>query len=210
MKPYLYTVRNDIHIFDLEKTKKGLEKAVEAAGKLASQGGTMLFVGTKRQVRPVIQQAAESCGMPYVNVRWLGGTFTNFKTIQKTIRKMEKLQELKANGELQTRYTKKERLLIERELEKMTKLFTGIKDLRRVPEAIFIADINHDDIALAEAKKMKVKIFAIVDSNSNPEHVDVMIPANDDATQAVSLITSSVAAAFAAGRSRAATVTDKQ
>jgi small subunit ribosomal protein S2 len=193
MKPFIFTVRNDIHILDLEKTRKALVKAVEFAGSIAQTGGTILFIGTKRQARNIIESQAKVAGQPYINVRWLGGTFTNFKTIQRTVRKLEKLSELKASGQLENRYTKKERLLVEREIEKLEKLFAGMKDMKRIPQAVFIADINHDDIALAEAKKMKVPVIAIVDTNSNPEGVDYPIPCNDDATAAIELVTSFVA-----------------
>jgi small subunit ribosomal protein S2 len=194
MKPYIFTVRNDIHILDLEKTRKSLAKAVDFAGSVAQAGGTILFIGTKRQARSIVEKQAQIAGQPYINVRWLGGTFTNFKTIQRTVRKLEKLQELKSSGQLESRYTKKERLLVEREIEKLEKLFAGMKDMKRIPQAVFIADINYDDIALAEARKMKVPIIAIVDTNSNPEGIDYPIPCNDDATAAIELITSVVAA----------------
>ncbi len=195
MKPYIYTVRNDIHILDLEKTKKGLLKAANAAAEIVSKGGNILFIGTKRQARDIVKKHAVDAGMPFINVRWLGGTFTNFKTIQKTVRKLEKLHDLKNSGELETRYTKKERLLIEREIEKLEKLFEGIKGMRRLPEAVFIADVNYDDIALTEAKKAGVKIIAIADSNSNPDAIDFVIPCNDDATQAIELVIGHVAKA---------------
>src|SRR4051812_10211931 len=123
MKPYIFTVRNNIHILDLEKTKKALLKAMKFAQETAAKGGLIVFVGTKRQSKDIVKQTATAAGMPYVNVRWLGGTFTNFRTIQKTIRKLERLENLKASGELLTKYTKKERLLIEREIEKLKKLF---------------------------------------------------------------------------------------
>ncbi len=207
MKPYIFTVRNDIHILDLEKTRKALTKAAEFAGSIAQAGGTILFIGTKRQARGVIQKNAEEINSPYINVRWLGGTFTNFKTIQKTVRKLEKLQELKASGQLESRYTKKERLLVEREIEKLDKLFVGMKDMKRIPQAVFIADINYDDIALAEARKMKVPIIAIVDTNSNPEGIDYPIPCNDDATQAVELITSVIAGSIKEKRAAAVVTT---
>lgn len=203
MKPYVFTVRNDIHILDLEKTKKALLKAMSFASDVAANGGVILFVGTKRQSRAIVKKYAQECGMPFVNVRWLGGTFTNFKTIQKTIRKMEKIDELKASGELETRYTKKERLLVEREAHKLGRLFEGLKDMKKLPAAIFIADVNYDDIALTEAKKSKVPIIGIVDSNGNPEGIDYIIPANDDATQAIDLIVGAVAEAIGSGRANA-------
>jgi small subunit ribosomal protein S2 len=188
MKPFIYTVRNNIHILDLAKTRQALLKAASQVSDRAATGGTVLFVGTKRQSRESIQKAAESCGMPYVTARWLGGTFTNFRTIQKTIRKLEKLQELKANGQLEAQYTKKERLLIEREMIKLEKLFSGIRNLRKLPEMLFVADINHDDTAVREARKMHVPVIGLVDSNSDPALVDFAIPCNDDATKAVSLV----------------------
>lgn len=202
MKPYIFTVRNNIHILDLEKTKQQLLKAASFLSNTAAMGGTVLFVGTKRQSKEIVKQAAIACGMPYVNVRWLGGTFTNSKTIQKTIRKLEKLNELKATGELETRYTKKERLLIEREIEKLEKLFEGIKGLKKLPEAMVVADINYDDIAVAEARKVKVPVVGIVDSNSDPSKVDYAIPCNDDATKAVELVATILSEAVTEGRNR--------
>lgn len=202
MKPYIFTVRNDIHILDLEKTRQGLLKAASFASDVAGKGGIILFVGTKRQARDIVRVQAEAAGMPYVTVRWLGGTFTNFKTIQRTIRKLEKLQELKASGELETKYTKKERLLIEREIEKLKKLFEGIKGMKRLPDAIFVTDVNYDEIAVKEAKKQGVKIIGVVDSNSSPEGVDCVIPCNDDATQAIALVSTIIAEAVNEGRNR--------
>lgn len=200
MKQYIFTVRNNIHILDLEKTKKSLLKAMKFAGEISAKGGTILFVGTKRQSKEIIKQAATACGMPYVNVRWLGGSFTNFKTIQKTIRKMEKLESLKASGELESRYTKKERLMIDREIEKMKKLFEGVQSMKKLPDAIFVTDVKHDDIAIKEAQKSKIKIIGIVDSNSNPDKIDYPIPANDDATKAIELICAAMSEAIAESR----------
>ena len=193
MKPYIFTVRSGIHILDLEKTKKQLEKALKFAGDTVSKGGTILFVGTKRQSKDILKAAAIACGMPYINVRWLGGTFTNFKTIQRTVRKMERLEGLKETGELQTKYTKKERLMIDREIEKMEKLFEGIKNMKKLPDAIFVTDVKHDDIAVKEAQKSKIKIIGVVDTNVSPEGINYMIPANDDATKAIDLICKAMA-----------------
>ena len=202
MKPFIYTVRNNIHILDLAKTRQALLKAASQVSDKAATGGTVLFVGTKRQSRESIQKAAESCGMPYVTARWLGGTFTNFRTIQKTIRKLEKLQELKTTGQLEAQYTKKERLLIEREMIKLEKLFSGIRNLRKLPEMLFVADINHDDTAVREARKMHVPVIGLVDSNSDPALVDFAIPCNDDATKAVSLVAGIIAEAITEGQAR--------
>lgn len=212
MKPFIFTVRNNIHILDLEKTKKALLKAAKFVSDLTSKGGTILFVGTKRQSKDIVRAAAIACGMPYVNVRWLGGTFTNYRTIQKTIRKLEKLEGLKASGELESHYTKKERLLIEREIEKLKKLFEGISSMRKLPEAIFVSDVKHDAIAVKEAQKSKIKIIGLVDTNSNPEGLDFPIPCNDDATKAIELVFGLMAEAIAESRQTqaAAKVEDKQ
>ena len=200
MKQYIFATRGDIHILDLEKTRAGLLKAAEFAKDLASKGGLILFVGTKKQTRELIKNSANACGMPFVNVRWLGGTFTNFKTIQKTIRKLEKLESLKASGDLETKYTKKEGLMIEREIEKLKKLFEGIANIKRLPEAIFVADVKHESIAVKEAQKSKVKTIGIVDTNTSPEGVNFVIPCNDDATKATELVVNFMAAAINEGR----------
>lgn len=200
MKPFIFTVRNNIHIIDLEKTRAGLQKAADFAADIVQTGGTILFVGTKRQSRDIVKEQATNCGMPFVNLRWLGGSFTNFRTIQKTIRKLEKLQQRMDSPDFELKYTKKERLLIEREIEKLTKLFEGLKNMKRTPQAIFITDIHHDDIALTEARKMKVPVIAIVDTNTDPSLVNYPIPANDDATAAVALITKTIADAINANK----------
>lgn len=209
MKPYIYASRNGVHILDLEKTKAALDKVVAYAKELSAKGGTLLFVGTKKQTREIVKAAAAACGMPYVNVRWLGGTFTNFRTIQKTIRKLEKLEGMKASGELESRYTKKEKLMIEREIEKLKKLFEGIQNMKRLPEAIFATDVKHEDIAVTEASKSKVKIIGLVDTNCNPEKIDYIIPCNDDATKAVALILNTISEAVSESRQAQAVVPSK-
>ena|SRR3989338_1323067 len=202
MKPYIFTVRNNIHILDLEKTRQRMLVAASFVSDTVAMGGTILFVGTKRQSKDIIKKVAEQAGQPYINVRWLGGTFTNFKTIQRTVRKLEKLRELKTSGELESRYTKKERLLVVREIEKLEKLFEGIQGMRKLPEAIFVADINYDDISVAEARKVKVKVVGVVDSNSDPSKVDYPIPCNDDATRAIELIATVIGEAVQEGKNR--------
>lgn len=202
MKPYIYTVRNNIHILDLEKTKKALEKASKVVFDLGAAGGTLLMVGTKRQAKEVVQRVAEASKIPFVTVRWLGGTFTNFKTIQKTIRKMEKLEETVNSEDFNERYTKKERLQITRELEKLNKLFSGIKDMRKLPDAIFVVDANYDEIAVKEAIKSKVKVLALADTNTDPSKLDVAIPCNDDATKAIELVTEYIAGSYIAGKQK--------
>jgi small subunit ribosomal protein S2 len=207
MKQYIFASRGDIHILDLEKTRTGLLKAAEFAKETASKGGIVLFVGTKKQTREMVKAAALACSMPYVNVRWLGGTFTNFKTIQKTIRKLEKLQETTSALDFNERYTKKERLQMTREIEKMTKLFEGVKDMRKLPDIVVVLDVNYDKIAVTEAKKSGVKVVGIADSNSNPDTIDYIIPANDDATKTIDLIASCLAEAVMDGKKRASVST---
>ncbi len=201
MKPFIFTVRNNIHILDLEKTKKALIKAAKFASDISSRGGTILFVGTKRQSKDVVKKWAIACNSPYVNVRWLGGSFTNFKTIQRTIRKMEKLENMKMTGELENNYTKKERLMIEREIEKLKKLFEGIANMKKLPDAIFVTDVKHDAIAVTEAQKSKVKIIGLVDTNCSPAQIDYPVPCNDDATKAIEIMCSVIAEAINEGRS---------
>lgn len=210
MKPYIFTVRNNIHILDLEKTKAALMKAAKFAQDTVSKGGTILFIGTKKQSKQILKDAAAACGMPFVNVRWLGGTFTNFRTIQRTVRKLERLENLKASGELESRYTKKERLLIEREIEKLKKLFEGIANMKKLPEAIFVTDVKHDQIAVKEAQKSRVKIIGLVDTNSNPEGLDIAIPCNDDATAAVSLICQIMSESISEGRKTQTLAAEKE
>ena len=200
MKSYIYTVRNNIHIMDLEKTRSKLLDAMTFAKETAAKGGVVLFVGTKRQSKDVVKAAAVASGMPYVITRWLGGTFTNFRTIQKSIKKMERYENLKASGEMQKNYTKKEGLMMERELTKMKTLFEGIKDLRKLPEAVVIFDVNHDEIALTEAQASKVKIIGVVDTNSNPDKIDYPIPSNDDAIKAIELIANAISDAISEGK----------
>ncbi|MHB8871114.1 MAG: 30S ribosomal protein S2 [Candidatus Doudnabacteria bacterium] len=200
MRPYIFAVRNNIHIMDLEKTRSKLLDAMVFAKETAAKGGSVLFVATKRQSKQAVRNAAIAAGMPYVITRWLGGTFTNFRTIQKTIKKMERYENLKATGELEKNYTKKERLMIDRELTKMKTLFEGIKDMRKLPEAIVVFDVNYDSIALVEAQKSKVKVIGIVDTNSNPDNIDFPIPSNDDAIKAVQYIADALADAILEGK----------
>lgn len=200
MQPYIFTTRNRIHVLNLEKTLEQLKSAMEFTKNVAAGGGIVLFIGTKRQAKAEVKKAALSCGMPYVTIRWLGGTFTNFKTIQKTIRKLERLQRLKESPDFETKYIKKERLLIEREIEKLANLFEGIKTMKKLPEAVFAVDINHDKIAVKEAKSVGVKVIGLVDTNSNPEEIDFPIPSNDDAIKAIRLMASLMASAVNEGK----------
>mgnify|MGYP001578485461 CR=1 FL=1 len=204
MEPYIFTTRNRIHVINLEKTLEKLKVALDFIRELVSRGGTVLFVGTKRQAKEEVKKAAESCGMPYVAIRWLGGTFTNFKTIQKTIKKLENLHRLRDAEDFGMKYTKKERLLIEREIQKLENLFQGIKTLKRLPEAIFVVDVNHDKIAVKEAHATGIPVIGLVDSNSDPAEVNFPIPSNDDAIKAIALMLNLVAQTVSEGKSQAA------
>src|SRR3989338_2689382 len=199
MAPYIFTTRNGIHILDLEKTHTKLAEALDFAKEVAARGGTILFVGTKRQAKEEVRKAAESCGMPYVVTRWLGGTFTNFRTIQRTIKKMDRYEKMIADGEIK-KYTKKEQLMIARELEKMKTFFSGIKDMKKLPEAIFVLDAKYDHIPVEEARQSKVRVIGIVDTNSDPTKINYMIPSNDDAIKVISFMAHIMAEAINEGR----------
>lgn len=199
MAPYIFTLRNKFHIIDLEKTFQRLSAAGEFLASLATRGGTVLFVGTKRQARTIVRAQAEACGMPFVVTRWLGGTLTNFRTIQRSVKKLSHLEEL-LSGSAIANYTKKERLMMERQRAKSTVLFEGIRQLKKIPEAIVVVDTNTDAIAVREARAMKVKVVGIVDTNSDPSLIDYPIPANDDAIKAIELIIRSLAQAIIAAR----------
>lgn len=201
MKQYIFTTKNSVHVINLEKTLQELQRALDYARTIASRGGTILFVGTKRQAKDEVKKAAEAAGMPFVTIRWLGGTFTNYKTIQKTIRKLERLIRLKETGELDAKYVKKERLLLEREIEKLEKLFEGIKNMKKLPEAIFVVDVGHDKIAVKEAHATGIKVIGLVDTNSSLEMVDYPIPSNDDAIKAITLMTRLMSEAIIDGKS---------
>ena len=187
MKPYVSGIKNGVHIFDLEKTAKELEKALTFVSKIASEGKTIVFVGTKIQLRSVIQDAAKECGVPYVTERWLGGTFTNFETIQKRVNYFKDLERKKETGEL-TKYTKKEQLDFDKEIASLKVKFDGIRNMSKLPDAVFIFGLDKDLTCAKEAKIKGIKIVSIVDSNVNPDIVDYPIPANDDAISSVRYI----------------------
>lgn len=200
MKPFIFTTRDKIHVINLEKTQELLKTALDYLKDLSIRGETVLFIGTKRQAKDEVKKAALAASMPYVTIRWLGGTFTNFKTIQKTIKKLERLQKQREAPDFESKYIKKERLLIQREIEKLENLFEGIKNLKKLPEAIFAVDINHDKIAIKEAKRTGVKVIGLVDTNANPEDVDYPIPSNDDSIKAIALMSGLAAAAINEGK----------
>ncbi len=195
MGMYLFGARNKIHIIDLEKTLPMFNDAMNYLSQMAANKGTILFVGTKKAARKVVAEEAQRCGMPYVNHRWLGGMLTNFKTIKKSINRLKELEAMKADGTLYQRFAKKEALGMERELEKLERSLGGIKDMKGVPDVIFILDVGYEKNAIMEAKKLGIPVVGVVDSNNSPEKIDYIIPGNDDSIRAVKLYCESACAA---------------
>jgi len=187
MEPYIFTMRNGVAIIDLEKTKEGLEHALEFVDKVVKQSGRILFLGTKKQAQEIIRETAEATKMPFVDNRWLPGTFTNFDEIKKKMSHLIELEEQEKKGEWK-KYTKKERLTLKKEKEKLQVVAGGIKNLDKLPEALFIIDIVREKNAVLEAGKKGVPIIALVDTNGNPELIDYPIPGNDDAVRGIRLI----------------------
>lgn len=187
MRPFLYGVRNTVHIIDLEKTKEKFEEALKFIQELVSENKILLLVGTKIQVKELVKNVALELNLPYVNERWLGGTFTNFGVIKKRIEYFKELEKKKLEGELE-KYTKKERAKIERELRNLEKKFEGIKNLERLPDAVFVLDMKKDNLAVKEAKMKGIKVIGIADTNVDPTLADYFIPANDDAISSVKYI----------------------
>ena len=199
MKPYIFTERNNIYIIDLQQTVKLVEIAYDFIREISSNGGNILFVGTKKQAQEAIKNEAERCGMFYINYRWLGGILTNFDTIRKRVKRFHELEEMETNKMFEV-LPKKEVISLKREKEKLEKILTGIKDMEELPAAIFIVDPKKERIAVAEAIKLSIPIVAIVDTNCNPEEIDYVIPGNDDAIRAVKLISSVIADAVLEGK----------
>lgn len=199
MKEYIYTSRDDIYIIDLQKTSKLIEEAYEALKQIVEQGGTVLFVGTKKQAQEAMREEALRCNMFYVNERWLGGMLTNFKTIQTRINRLRKLEAMEADGTFDV-LPKKEVIGLRLEMEKLTKYLGGIKDMKKLPGALFIVDPRKENIAVLEARKLNIPIVATVDTNCDPDVIDHVIPANDDAIRAVKLLTAKMADAVLEGR----------
>jgi len=199
MGRYLYGERSGIYIIDLEKTLSGLEEAYAYARDLGRRGGVILFVGTKKQAQEVISEHAVRVGMPFVNQRWLGGMLTNFSTVYKRLQRLKELEVLEQTGS-NASLTKKEQLILSREKEKLERTLGGIRDMSRVPSAIWVIDTKKEHIAVNEARKLGVSVIAIVDTNCDPDEVDFVIPGNDDAIRSVSLVTRLIADALAEGR----------
>ena len=199
MKEYIFTERNGIYIIDLQKTVKKIDEAYYFIRDLAMDGGTVLFVGTKKQAQESIEQEAKRCEMYYVNQRWLGGMLTNFKTIQSRINKLRKIEKMEADGDFEL-LPKKEVIKLKAEQEKLEKNLGGIKEMRKLPSAMFVVDPRKEHIAILEAKALGIPVVAIVDTNCDPDEADYPIPGNDDAIRAVKLIASKIADAVLEGR----------
>jgi small subunit ribosomal protein S2 len=209
MRPFIFTERNGIHIIDLQQTVRRLEDAMTWVRDYVANGGTLLFVGTKKQAQETIEEEAKRCGMPYVNRRWMGGMLTNFQTILLRIRRLEQLIQMRDDGDID-RLPKKEGIKLLDELERLERLLGGMKKQYRTPQAIFIVDPHREQIAVAEARRSEISIVAMVDTNCNPDVIDYPVPANDDAIRAIRLLTGKIADAVLEGNAqREAALVDK-
>lgn len=199
MKPFIFTERNGIYIIDLQKTVKGLEKAYDFVREVSKSGGTLLFVGTKRQAQDPIREEALKAGQYYINQRWLGGLLTNFATIRRRVTRMVELQGMETDGSI-NKYPKKEIIQLRKERDKLEKYLSGIKDMKDIPDALFIIDPRRETIAVLEAHKLGIPVISIVDTNCDPDVIDYPIPGNDDAIRAIELVVGLMANAFIEGR----------
>ncbi|MCL6616258.1 MAG: 30S ribosomal protein S2 [Anoxybacillus ayderensis] len=195
MKKYIFTERNGIYIIDLQKTVKKVEEAYRTMRDIAAEGGDILFVGTKKQAQEAIKEEATRAGMYFVNQRWLGGTLTNFATIQKRIKRLKEIERMAEDGTFDV-LPKKEVVKLKKELERLEKFLGGIKEMKELPDALFVIDPRKERIAVAEARKLNIPIIGIVDTNCDPDEIDYVIPANDDAIRAVKLLTAKIADAI--------------
>ena len=198
MKPYIFGSRGDIYIIDLKQTLYGLDAAYTFVSEIARKGGTVLFVGTKKQAQEAVADAANRCGMPYVNARWLGGMLTNFVTIRSRVTRMEELEAMEADGRMAL-LPKKEQILLRKELSKLQTNLNGIRNMKRVPDAVFVIDTNREEIAIRESRRLEIPVVGTLDTNCDPDDVDYGIPANDDAIRSVRLLADFVADAVIAG-----------
>lgn len=198
MKPYVYTDRGGIHIIDLQKSVVSAKNAAEFVQKVAAEGGRMIFVGTKKQAVEPIKEAAQKCGQFFVTKRWLGGMLTNFQTIKSSIDRLKKIDQMREKGELDF-FSKKERARMEKEYVRLTEYLDGIRDMKDAPAAMFVVDLNKEHIAVAEAKRMGIKVVGIADTNVDPEEIDYPIPGNDDAIRSIKLFSNLVAEAYLEG-----------
>jgi small subunit ribosomal protein S2 len=198
MLPYIFAEKKGIHIIDLNKTVEGLQEAAAALKSIAKSGKKIMFVATKKQAKEIVTECAQRVNMPYVTERWLGGMLTNFNTVRKSVKKMQSIEKMLNDGTLDS-ITKKERLTLARDKDKMEKVLGGIAQISRVPAALFLVDIGHEHIALAEARRLGITTFGMVDTNCDPNKVEFSIPANDDATKSIAIVTNYIVAAIAEG-----------
>lgn len=199
MRPYIYARRNQIHIIDLKETLRGLIRAKKYLEKVSSQGSLVLFVGTKRQAAEPVELAAKKCGMPYVNERWLGGTLTNFRTIRSRLKRLEELEGLRDGGELAT-YSKKRQSTLMREYKKIYTNLSGIREMNRLPETLVVIDPRREAISVKEARLLGIKVVALIDTDSDPDVVDLPIPGNDDSIRSIDLVLSHLSDAVVSGK----------
>jgi small subunit ribosomal protein S2 len=198
MLPYIFAEKKGIHIIDLNKTVEGMQEAAAALKSIAKSGKKIMFVATKKQAKEIVTEAAKRVNMPFVTERWLGGMLTNFNTVRKSVKKMQSIEKMLNDGTLDS-ITKKERLTLTRDRDKMEKVLGGIAQISRVPAALFLVDIGHEHIALSEARRLNITTFGMVDTNCDPNKVDFSIPANDDATKSIAIVTNYIVAAIAEG-----------
>jgi small subunit ribosomal protein S2 len=199
MRPFIFTERNGIHIIDLQQTVKALNTAYNVVRDCVSEGGTVLFVGTKRQAQETVREEAVRCGMPYVTERWMGGILTNWTTMHQRIMELERLEKMKETGDI-NRLTKKEGLLIQREINRLEMRLSGLRKMKRVPDYVFIVDVCRETTAVKEANKLEVPVIALVDTNCDPTGIDYVIPSNDDAIRAIKLLVGKIADAVLEGK----------
>jgi small subunit ribosomal protein S2 len=199
MAPYIFGERNKIHIINLEKSLPAFVEASNFLGKITAAKGKVLFVGTKRSAREIVKEQAASCGMPYVNHRWLGGMLTNFKTVRQSIKRLKDLETMAADGSF-AKVNKKEALELSREMEKLERSLGGIKNMNGLPDALFVIDVGHEKIAVSEAKKLGIPVVGVVDTNNSPDNIDYVIPGNDDAMRAIRLYVQGVAEAISVSK----------
>jgi len=198
MLPYIFAEKKGIHIIDLNKTVEGLQEAAAAMKAIARSGKKIMFVATKKQAKEIVQESAKKVNMPFVTERWLGGMLTNFNTVRKSVKKMQSIEKMLGDGSAEN-LNKKERLTLSRERDKMEKVLGGIAQISRVPAALFMVDIGHEHIALAEARRLGISTFGMVDTNCDPNKVDFAIPANDDATKSIAIVVNYITAAIIEG-----------
>ena len=209
MLPYIFAEKKGIHIIDLNKTTESLQEVSGILKQIARSGKKIMFVGTKKQAKEIVTECAKKINMPFVTERWLGGMLTNFNTVRKSVKKMQSIEKMLSDGTLES-ITKKERLTLTRDKEKMEKVLGGIAQLGRVPAALFLIDIGHEHIALAEAKRLGILTFGMVDTNCDPNKVDYAIPSNDDATKSIAIVVNYIAAAIAEGLSERQAAKDEE